>query len=507
MGKASAAGPTRHGTGIEGLDFILGGGLPRGRLYLISGDPGVGKTTLALQFLLEGARRGEKCLYISLSESEEELREVAASHGWDLSGVRLFELTAARQKLNLEAKTGNTVFHPSEIELGEVMRVLLDEVKQSDVTRVVFDSLSEIRLLAQDPLRYRLQILLLKEFFADRKMTVFLLDDRTAERGESQLESICHGVIELTRRLSGYGAMQRRLSVLKLRGVDFRTGENDYVIRKGGITVFPRLVAAEHPMKFEQELVSSGIPALDDLLGGGVHRGRSVLVIGSAGLGKSTLAAQYVATAGSRGEKSSVYVFDERPETLLLRCKMLGIDLETPRKAGNLLLRQIDPAEVPAGQFSHMVIEDVKRQGVKFVVIDSLNGYLASLGEDRHLILHLHELLTYLGQKGVITLLILGQQGLIGAGMVAPLDASYLADVVILLRYFENEGAVHQAISVLKQRTGGQERTIREFRLGPGGIEIGAPLKEFHGVLTGVPTYEGKVGGLMRKGRGKKKSR
>jgi circadian clock protein KaiC len=490
--------PPRAATGIPGLDHILGGGWPRNRLFLVEGDPGTGKTTLALQFLLEGTRQGEPGLYITLSETAEELRAVAASHGWSLDGLALHELAVPEDSLDPDAQY--TLFHPSEVELGETTKLVLAEVERVQPQRVVFDSLSEMRLLARDPLRYRRQILALKQFFVGRQCTVLLLDDRTSGGGDKQLHSLVHGVAALEQQTPVYGPGRRRLRVSKLRGVRFQDGYHDFSIVRGGLVICPRLVAAEHRAPFVREAVSGGVPDLDALLGGGLDRGTSTLVLGAAGVGKSSLALQFALAAAGRDERAALYTFDEGAGTLFARAAGLGLDLRAQADAGRVHVRQIDPAEMSPGEFAHLVRKAVEDRQVRLVVLDSLNGYLNAMPEDRFLAAHLHELLTYLGQRGVVTLLIVAQHGLVGSGMETPVDVSYLADTVILLRYFEAAGAVRQAISVLKKRSGGHERTIREFRLGPRGVQVGAPLKEFHGVLTGVPTYLGPTPPLLGDG-------
>lgn len=490
----------RAATGIEGLDNILGGGLTPARLYLVEGVPGSGKTTLALQFLLEGARRGEPVLYITLSENVDELQGVAQSHGWDISGVTVRELVPSEDSLRPDDQY--TMFHPSEVELGETTRAILADVDKLKPTRVAFDSLSELRLLAGNPLRYRRQILALKQFFAGRNCTIMLLDDLTTPERDLQIQSIAHGVVLLEQLNPDYGADRRRLRVVKFRGSGFRGGYHDYVIRKGGLQVFPRLVAAEHKPPVQAEKLASGVPEIDALLGGGIERGTSTLIVGAAGTGKSTLAAQFVAAAAARGQKAALFIFDEALNTLFTRCAGLGIDLRPHVEAGTVSVQQVDPAELSPGELIHAIRRAVE-DGVSVVVIDSLNGYLNAMPGEKFLIVQLHELLSYLGQAGVATLLVSAHQGLIGTQMNAAVDASYLADAVVLMRYFELKGAVRQAVSVIKKRGGAHERTIREFVMEHGRIRVGAPLKEFRGVLTGVPVFEGAdgTGGVAAGGR------
>lgn len=475
-------------TGVEGLDDILAGGLTRRRLYLIEGVPGSGKTTLALQFLIAGAKAGEAVLYITLSETEEELRSVADSHGWQLDGITIRELTPPEAALDSDEQ--NTMFHPSEVELASTTKLILADVERLKPTRVVFDSLSELRLLAGSALRYRRQILALKQFFATRDCTVVLLDDMTATDHDLQMQSIAHGVILLEQLNPEYGGERRRLRIVKYRGVKFRGGYHDYVIQGGGIQVFPRLVAAEHRQLSPRAKLPSDVPALDALLGGGIEEGTSTLIVGAAGTGKSTLAAQFAASAACRGQGAALFIFDESPETLLTRCGQLDVELPGYVASGQVSLQQIDPAELTPGEFVHAIRMAVEEKNAKVVVIDSLNGYLNAMPEERHLTIQLHELLMYLGQKGVATVLVGAHQGLIGSQMNTPVDASYLADAVILLRYFENKGEVRQAISVMKKRGSKHERTLREFRLDGGRIIVGDALRQFRGILTGVPTYD-----------------
>jgi len=484
---AEGEAESRLATGSAGLDNVLNGGFPANRLYLVEGDPGTGKTTLALQFLLEGVRRGEPVLYVTLSETKEELTAVARSHGWSLEGVGLHELVPAAD--SLKAETQYTIFHPSEVELGETTRAVIEEVERIKPRRVVFDSLSEMRLLARDPLRYRRQILALKQFFAGRKSTVLLLDDRTAADTDLQVQSIAHGVLMLEQLELDYGAERRRMRVSKLRGSRFRGGFHDFAIRTGGVEVFPRLVAAGRHMEFEPGSVASGVAELDALLGGGLDRGTATLFLGPAGSGKSSLAAHFAAAAAARGEPAAAFIFDEGVNTYLGRAAGLGTDLRAEVEAGRFKVQQVDPAELSPGEFAHSVCTAVEG-GVRLVIIDSLNGYLQAMPDERFLTAQMHELLTYLNQQGVVTLLVMAQHGFLGTGMSSPVDVSYLADTVVLLRYFEVAGAIRRAVSVVKKRTGRHEDTIREMRLSAArGIEVGEPLTAFRGVLTGVPMF------------------
>jgi circadian clock protein KaiC len=479
--------PQRLATGNSGLDSILEGGFPANRLYLVEGDPGTGKTTLALKFLLEGAARGEPVLYVTLSETREEIADVAASHGWTLDGVTLYELIPSEE--SLKSETQYTIFHPSEVEFGETTTAVLDEVERIQPRRVVFDSLSEMRLLARDPLRYRRQILALKQYFAGRQCTVLLLDDRTSTASDLQVRSIAHGVVELEQLALDYGAERRRMRVVKLRGSRYRGGFHDFRIETGGVVVYPRLVAAEHQQDFPHEMITSGVAELDALLGGGLDRGTSTLILGPAGSGKSSIAAQFAAAAAERGERAASFLFDEGVKTYLSRAAGLGREMSKQVEAGNMSIQQIDPAELSPGEFANFVRNAVDRDGARVVVIDSLNGYLQAMPDERFLTVQMHELLTYLNQQGVVTILVLAQHGFMGANMGTPVDVSYLADTVLMLRFFEARGAVHRAISVVKKRTGYHENTIREMRMSGGGIAVGEPLKDFQGVLTGVPTY------------------
>lgn len=494
--EKKAVAPERLSTGNIGLDSILEGGFPANRLYLVEGDPGTGKTTLALRFLLEGARRGETVLYVTLSETKEEIADVAASHGWSLEGVNLYELIPSEE--SLKAETQYTIFHPSEVEFGETTTAVLDEVERIQPRRVVFDSLSEMRLLARDPLRYRRQILALKQYFAGRQCTVLLLDDRTATGSDLQVRSIAHGVIELEQLALEYGAERRRMRVVKLRGSRYRGGFHDFKIETGGVVVYPRLVAAEHRHEFQRGLITSGVAELDALLGGGLDKGSSTLVLGPAGSGKSSIAAQFAAASAERGEHAASFLFDEGVNTYLSRAAGLGREMRQQVESGHMSLQQVDPAELSPGEFAYFVRRAVDRDGARVVVIDSLNGYLQAMPDERFLTVQMHELLTYLNQQGVVTLLVMAQHGFMGANMGTPVDVSYLADTVLMLRFFEAAGAVRRAISVVKKRTGYHENTIREMRMSGEGISVGEPLKDFQGVLTGVPSYNNATPPLFR---------
>jgi circadian clock protein KaiC len=476
--------PRLVSTGCTGLDDILNGGLPPFRQYLLHGSPGVGKSTLSMQFLMEGVKQGERCLYLALSESEDELRDTAKSHGWSLDGITIRDLASIG---TLDADE-NTLFHHSEVELSETVSRLTEAVEKVKPTRVVLDSLSELRLLAGESLRHRRQVLGLKQYFMGRRCTVLLLDDRNKAGDDTQ--SIAHGVIELEQLTPTYGGERRRVRITKLRGVRFRGGFHDLRIDTGGVKIFPRLVAAEHHQRFDRHVVPSGLAELDGLLDGGLDRGTSTLFIGPAGSGKSSLAMQYVAAATGRGEKAAMFVFDEGLGTVNARAQALGIDLQPLLADGRLLLKQIDPAELSPGELAHSIRRAVEEDGVRMIVIDSLNGYLNSMPEERFLLIHLHEVLSYLRQRGVTTLMVVAQHGLVGANMGAPIDVSYLADTVVLLRYFEAGGQMRKALSVMKKRSGKHDSAIREFMMTSTGIRIGDVLREFRGILTGVPKQE-----------------
>lgn len=477
----------RSSTGVPGLDDILDGGLVRDRLHLLEGLPGTGKTTLGLQFLLAGRKAGERLLYVSMSETRREIEAAAATHHWSLDGIEIFELAPPGME---EDASRQTLFHSSEVELSETMRLLIDKIESADPQRLVLDSLSEMRLLAQSPLRYRRQIFGLKYFLGQRNATVLLLDDMTGDGHDLQLHSLAHGVITLQQLALDYGAERRKLRVTKMRGVRFRGGYHDYIIRTGGIDVFPRLVASEHPGSFPRDVVASGAAGLDSLLGGGLRRGTSALLMGPAGSGKSSIALSFAYHAAERGECPALFAFDEGRNSILDRARGLSMDIGPMIEAGTLRLFQINPAEMSPGEFTALVRKSVSESDSKLVVIDSLNGYLHAMPDERYLALEMHELLTFLNQQGAVTLLTIAQHGLLGS-MSSPVDLSYLSDAVLLLRFFEASGKIRKAISVIKKRVGAHEDTIREFRLSNEGLTVGEPLVEFHGIMTGVPTYQG----------------
>jgi circadian clock protein KaiC len=482
--------PARISSGISALNDILSGGWPASRLYLVEGTPGSGKTTLGLQFLLDGVAANEKVLFITLSETASELNEVAAAHDWSMDGITVFEMEEAELRLGI----GNdqSILHSWEIELGEVVRHITEKVEQVKPSRIVFDSLSELRLLAQDPLRFRRQLLSLKHFFNHNDATVLLMDDMSS-RGthDVDLHSLCHGVVTLERLTLDFGVARRRLQVQKLRGSAFREGFHDFAIRKGGLQIYPRLVALEHHSDFAEEPLPSGLPGLDALLGGGPLRGTSTLLTGPAGSGKTTISLQYAAQACSRGERCVMYQFDERIGTLLVRAKGIGIDLQHHLDSGLLNIRQIDPSEISPGEFTSMVRSEVTENDARLIIIDSLTGYVSAMPQEKQLILQLHELLSFLNQQGVATFLISPLQGLVGNMNSGALNISYISDAVILLRFFEAEGKVHKALSVLKNRGKLHENTIRELTISSRGVELSEPLTRFNGVLTGTPAFTG----------------
>lgn len=478
-------------TGIPGLDIILGGGLLPRRMYLVEGEPGTGKTTTGLQFLAEGARQGESVLYITLAETAEELKAVAASHGWDLTGIRVHEVLPSQDLLKPEQQY--TMFHASEVEMASTLQQILLSVEEHQPVRLVLDSLSELQLLADTALRYRRQVLALKQFFSTRQCTVMLLDDRAASSGDLQVRSIVHGVIQFEQSVKDYGAERRRVRVIKYRGRDVLGGMHDYNIVRGGLTVHPRLVAAGSRSIRKRTQLKSGLDALDSLLGGGVEQGTSTLIVGPPGTGKSSLAAQFVSASLKRGERAAVFLFEESISNLLHRTDGLNMNLGEAMEAGRLSIQQIDPAELSPGQFAAVVCRAAEA-GARVVVIDSLNGYMNAVPDERFLTTHLHELLTYLGQRGVVTLLVGVQQGMLGGTMSSAMEASYLADNVLMLRYYEYDGEVRQAVSVFKKRGSLHERTIRAFSMSTDGIHVGEILRGYRGILTGVPVPLGNTG-------------
>ncbi|GGD84380.1 circadian clock protein KaiC [Tsuneonella deserti] len=487
-------------TGVPGLDPILDGGYAENRVHLVEGQPGSGKTSMALQFLMDGARQGELGLYVTLSETKAELCAVAASHGWTFEGIEIFEMVPP--ELSLDPNAQQTVFYSSEVELGETVRMVMAEVERVKPKRLVFDSLSEIRLLSQGSLRYRRQVLALKHFFLKMGCTVLMLDDLTSEQDDLNLHSISHGVLRLEQLAALYGAERRRIRCIKMRGVKFRGGYHDFTIERGGLRVYPRLVAAEHHVDFAADVIGSGVAALDALVGGGLDRGTSTLIIGPSGSGKSSLSLQFVYAALQRGEPALVLVFDEVRSVFLRRAQGMGFELQPFLDQGLLHLRQIDPAELTPGELTACVRDSVEGHGVRVVVLDSLSGYLNAMPEEHFMMLQMHEMLSYLNQQGIVTILVLAQHGMVGH-MASPVDLTYLSDSVIMLRFFESGGKLRRALSVLKKRTGHHEETIREYRISSHGVAVGEALTEFQGVLTGVPTYLGAESDLLEEAAGR----
>lgn len=505
--ETEAAPPPRSeraGTGIAGLDEILGGGLPGNRTYLIQGEPGAGKTTLGMQFLLEGVRRGERGVYVALSESEAEIRDIARSHGWDLEGIAIVELHASQE--NLEADAQYTFFHPSEIELSDTARTILEEVERVQPARIVFDSLSEMRLLAKDSLRYRRQLLSLKKYFAEIGCTVLLLDVHTSHRDtprdEFQLETLAHGFIQLEQLVPEYGVQRRRLKVGKLRGLSYQEGYHDFRIVQGGLEVYPRLTASEYGDREAQETLTSGLEALDRLTGGGLERGSTTMFLGPAGVGKSTLSSMFLLSALQGGERAAAFLFDEGTRNWCRRARGLGLEFDPYLESGALALDQIDPAQVSPGEFAHAVRRAVDEKGVTVVLLDSMNGYRYAMPEEDFITLHLHELFAYLNHQGVVTLVVVAQHGFLGDAVEEPLHISYLADSVILLRYFEAFGTIRKAVSMIKKRLGWHERAIRELLLEPGRVDVGEELQDFFGVISGELQYRGREEPLLERRTG-----
>jgi circadian clock protein KaiC len=472
----------RAPTGIAGLDEVLRGGLPKHQMYFIQGDPGAGKTTLSFQFLLEGVRRGEKALYVTLSASKRDLERVARSHGWDISGIDIYEQFQM-------ASTDTTIFRPAEIELAKTVRSILDVIDERHPDRVVIDSLGEIRLLSESSLRYRKQLLTLKEFFRDRSITALVLDDRTVAARDSEVQGLAEGVIALGVTAPTYGNTRRTLEVVKMRGVSFRGGYHDFIIDKGGLVVFPRLSAGQHVVSREAGVIQSGIAEIDSLVGGGLERGSTTMVMGPAGVGKSSLAMQFASSAASAGERVVFFIFEEHRTVFLKRAESLGFDLAKFIEDGRIVVHQIDPAEMSAGEFAYLVRTAVEKEEGSIIVIDSLNGYLNAMPEEHFLTLHLHELLSYLTDAAVTTILIVSQHGALGQ-VSSPVDVSYLADAVILLRYYETRGSFRRAISMLKKRTSIHEQTVRDYQLTSNGVRVGAVLEDFRGILAGMQSTE-----------------
>ena len=481
-------------TGVPGLDAVLHGGYAAQRAHLIEGRPGSGKTTLGLQFLIDGATRGERGLYITLSESRRELLSVAERHGWCLDGIEIYELVPP--ELSLDSEQQQSLIHASDLELGETVRMALAEIERVNPVRVVFDSLSEIRVLSQGSLRYRRQVLALKSYFLLNNATVLMLDDLSSEDDDLNLHSISHAVMRLEQITPSYGAGRRRLHVIKMRGTSYESGYHDFVLGRGGVRIFPRLVAADHHTDFTVETIASGVPELDVVLGGGLDRGTTNLVIGPSGAGKSTLALAYLAAALERGEHGLILSFDETVGILLRRAASIGYQLQPHLESGLLSIEQVDPAEISAGAFSGRIRDAVEADRARIVLIDSLTGYMTAMSGQPHLAMQMHEMTTYLNQQGVVTILVLAQHGMIGR-TETPVDLTYVSDTVVLLRFFEAGGRVRRAISVLKKRTGAHEDSIREFRIDTQGLRVGNVLTEFRGVLTGVPTFQGDRADLL----------
>lgn len=486
-------------TGISGLDDILRGGLPAGQIYLLEGASGAGKTTFGLQFLLEGVRRGETVLWCTLAETESQLHSTARAHGWDLSAVHIANVAdglpaEAAQDDERQAAAGGSYsfFSPGDIELHDVTEAIFRLAEKVRPRRVVFDPFSDVKLLARDQLRYRRQLLQLREHFARMGSTVLLIQEHGLEQPSDPAgEGVVHGIIGLYQTAPDYGKPRRRLRVHKLRGVDYREGFHDVAIQTGGLVVYPRLLASEHALPEDRSLVTSGLPPLDQMLGGGLDRGASLLVMGPSGAGKSTLGSQFAIASAQRGERAVVYLFDETRRAYLARADGLEMPLRRHIDAGRAEIVQVNPAEFSPGEFAHRVRADVERGDARLVVIDSLNGYLAGMTDEAHLAMHMHELLTYLALRNVVTLLTMNQQGMIGETHHMPVDVSYLADAAMVLRYFEAAGSVRRAASVVKRRCGPHEVLIRELSIGPPGVQVGAALHDFQGVLSGQPQWRG----------------
>jgi circadian clock protein KaiC len=474
-------------SGIEGLDYLMHGGFPARRMHLIEGAPGTGKTTLALQFLLAARDRGERTLYVTLSETADELSAVAESHGWSLDGIELQQLAPVPDR----AAEEYTLYHPAEVELADLTKTVLERADALQPACVVLDSLSELRLLARDPLRYRRQVLGLKEFFASRGATVLILDDHSVGDDDLQLRSIAHGVVSLEHLPFEYGRARRHLRIVKMRGMSVTEGFHDFVIRRGGLAVFPQLVAKPGGTPASDQPIRSGLSELDALIGGGLTWGTTTLFVGPAGVGKSTVVAQYLCGAANPTAKAAVFLFDERLKTFVARSDALGMHATERIASGHLIPLQIDPGVTAPGEFAHRVRRLVDEEDVRLVGIDTLNGYLNAIPTADAPIVRMHELLSFLNERSVSTLIALAQHGTVGAVMPVPVDLSYLADAIVLFRFFEAQGRIRKAISVVKKRTGSHETAIRELTIGPARLHVGEPLTAFHGVLTGIPQYTG----------------
>ena len=484
----------RASSGIEGLDRILGGGYPAHEIYLVEGEPGTGKSLVGLHFLRAGAERGERCLLITLSQSQKVIGRLAASHGWTLDGIEVYEIAADNVVPELGAE--QVLFHTADVELGEMMqsiRSVIDEIKPD---RVVFDAVSELRLLSNDPGRYQRQLFILKELFANRGATVLFLDNHPVMPGHSELQHLAFGVILLDHTPTSYGNERRQLRVLKVRGIRYDDGVHDFRICTGGLKVFPRLRTGER-LHNAWRAHESGIEEIDKMLGGGLAEGSSTLFLGPSGTGKSSLASHYAYAAAERGERSIFFLFDERPETFIHRTEGIGMNIRPHLDSGMITLREIDTGEVSPGEFADLVRSQVQERAVRMVVIDSLTGYMSAMPDERMLITQMHELLTYLSSQTVLSILIVAQHGVLGPTLGGPVDVSYLADTVLLLRHFEADGAIRRAISVFKKRYGGHGHGIREFQITPNGMEVGEPLTGFRGVLSGSPSFEGPDATLM----------
>jgi circadian clock protein KaiC len=497
----------RISSGIEELDYILGGGFPANRLFLIEGAPGSGKTTLALQFLLAGAKNSETGLYVTFSESDDEIRSVADSHGWNMEGIHLQELSTLGDRLRSEEQY--TVFQPADVELSETTQRVIDEVRRLSPKRVVIDSLSEIRLVARDPLRYRRQILALKDILSQCDCTVLFLEDHTLGNPDLLLQSVAHGVVLLDKAQSEYGGIRRKLQITKMRGGPSLEGMHDFAIRPGGLQVFRRLVAgdsvssgkqAKHHLDGGDGGLKTKNAELDLLVGGSMRWGTGVVLAGPAGTGKSTLGIQIISAAAQEGYKTCAFLFDEARATYTERAANVSLDLSGHIESGQVQVHQVDPNELSPGEFAYRVRKQVEEQGVRVVVIDSLNGYLTAMTSERFLLAQLHELLAFLNAHSVLTIMTTAQHGMLNNEDATSFELTYLADVVVYLRYFEAGGRVRKAISVIKNRLSAHETSIREFKITGKGLEIGAPLRNFEGTLSGTPKYLGDSSALNNYG-------